>query len=267
MSMSKDHGLPGFNPLQDVPPQDSKLVSSPLEMVVTQLRFAPVPKMDEQAFIANFQDRLRKNYPLFAMEHPNLQLALPGMNGGEVTAFSVFWRMLSIESKWRVSLTRDFLALETVAYGGREDFLLRWTEILEAFNASFENITATRFGLRYLNRIKGEELQRLPTLVQREALGIVTSLGTPDVAITDVLYPVPEGKIHARWGHLPAGTTHDPSFLACAEANWILDMDLSIERVPLDMAEIGDLAKRFSERAYGFFHWMMTDQFRTERGA
>lgn len=256
-----------FNPLQDEPPQDIKLAASPLEMVVTQLRFAPIPKMDDQAFIVDFQDKIRKVYPLFAMETPSLQIAIQGVNVRDSLTQPVFWRMMSIDNQWRVSLTRDFLALETLAYESRADFLSRWAVVLEAFKSSFHDITATRFGLRYLNRIKGEELSRLPDLISPEALGTLLHFGEPDVAITDVRYSIPGGKIHARWGHLPGSATHDPSFLPCPEPSWILDMDLSVERVPLDLNDIEELATRFSERSYSFFHWMMTDRFRSERGA
>ena len=121
-----------------------------------------------------------------------------------------------------------------------------------------------RFGLRYLNRIHGDELSRLNQLVRPEALGLIAALGQPDVAITEVRYPVPEGHIHARWGFIPANGTHDPSIMPSSVPSWILDTDLSIEQVPLDLSQIGELAKRFSARGYSFFHWMMTDAFRAE---
>lgn len=256
---------PAYNPLRDEPFSDLRLVNAPLVFVITQVRFAPVAKMDDQAYIADFQDRIRKHYPLFTSEQVSLPpLFQQAMAPGSSIPSQMFWRLHSLDGAWRVILTRDFLALETSAYSTRDDFLARWTTVLDAFNASFRDITGIRFGLRYLNRIQGEELSRLDQLVRPEALGLIAVLGQPDVAVTEVRYPVPEGQIHARWGFIPANASHDPSIMPSPEPSWILDMDLSIEQVPLDLSRIGELAKRFSARGYSFFHWMMTDTFRAE---
>lgn len=263
--MNSDLGIQIFNPLFDPPPADLMLGNAPLALVITQVRFAPVAKMDDETYIADFQDRIRKHYPMFSYERVAFSpVFLQAMNAGEPAPSQVFWRMFSVDGTWRVILTRDFLALETTAYSNRADFLERWTAILEAFNTSFRDITGTRFGLRYLNRINGEELTRLDQLVRPEALAITSLLGTPDVALSEARYSVPEGRIHARWGHLPANATHDPSIMPVSEPTWIMDTDLSIEQIPLDLSKIGDLAGRFSARGYGFFHWMMTNKFRSE---
>lgn len=256
---------PAYNPLRDEPLADLRLVNAPLVFVITQVRFAPVAKMDDPTYIADFQDRIRKHYPLFSSEQVSLpSLFQQAMAPGSSIPSQMFWRMHSLDGAWRVILTRDFLALETNAYTTRDDFLARWSTILDAFNASFRDITGTRFGLRYLNRIQGDEFSRLEQLVRPEALGLISVLGQPNVAITEVRYPVLEGQIHARWGFIPANATHDPSIMPSPMQSWILDTDLSLEQVPLDLSQIGELAKRFSARGYSFFHWMMTDAFRAE---
>jgi len=209
--MQVEQKVQDFNPLHDAPPSEVKLERAPLALVVTQLRFASIPKIEEQAHIASFQERMRKEYPLLSEDKVSFALNLPSQGVGHTRTL---WRMNSFDNGWRLILCQDFIALETDRYQDREDFLGRWERIVAAFTASFDAVVGLRYGLRYLNRVTDPALlERLPELVRTEALGVTALLPRPTVALTEMQIPVAEGQMLARWGLLPAAATHDPSIV------------------------------------------------------
>lgn len=262
--MKSDLGVQNFNPLLDPPPEPVQLSAAPLAIVLTQLRFLPVPKMEIEEFIAGFQDRVRKGYPRFSREQvvlPFIAQAAPGVPQSPVRTF---WRMASFDSQWTLTLTQDFLTLETKAYIHRDDFVGRWSEIIEAFRLSFPDITAVRYGLRYVNRVDNPALmQRIQDLVQPPALGILSQLPDAEVSMSETLFSVPEGKMRVKWGILPPNVMHDPSIEASSSRSWILDYDLFQEasHEPLDLGAIREIASRFAERGYAMFRWMVRPSF------
>lgn len=265
--MNSDLGVQNFNPLSDPAPEPLQLSRAPLPIVLTQLRFLPVAKMESQEYIAGFQERVRKEYPRFSSEQVLLPVAVQIGSGVSQPSLRTFWRMASFDNKWVLTLTQDFLTLETTAYTHRADFVGRWTAIIDAFKQSFSDISAIRYGLRYVNRIDDPALMgRIQELVQPQALGIVSQLPGADkaeVSMSETLFSVPEGKMRVKWGILPGNVTHEPSILPSPRRSWILDYDLFLENstVPLDLGAIPGMASRFSERGYAMFRWMVKDSF------
>lgn len=265
--MNPDPGVQNFNPLRDSAPEPVQLSAAPLETVLTQLRFLSVAKLESQDYIAGFQDRIRKEYPRFSSEQVALPFQLPVGAAGVQPVTRTLWRMASFDSRWVLTLTQDFLTLETTTYTHRDDFVGRWAAILEAFQQSFDGITAIRYGLRYVNRIDDPNLMsRIMELVKPAGLGIVSQLPGAegaDVAMNEALLSVPEGKMRARWGILPPNAMHDPSIQPSTRRSWILDYDLFQEAssAPLNLAEIQGLASKFAERGYALFRWMVEDEF------
>jgi uncharacterized protein (TIGR04255 family) len=69
--------------------------------------------------------------------------------------------------------------LETHAYESRTDFLERLKTILQALEETLAPTHMTRFGIRYIDQIKGEPLTRIATLLRDEVIGVANSLGAP----------------------------------------------------------------------------------------
>ena len=270
--MNSDPGVQNFNPLLDPPPADVKLRSAPLALVVTQLRFASIGKIEDRAYIASFQELVRKDYPLLGEDKISFTVNLGMPVAPTPSNTRTRWHMTSIDGAWRLILTQDFIALETSKYHTRQDFLGRWGRILKAFRDCFQDVTGLRFGLRYLNRVSDPGLlARLPELVRKEALGIASILPHPPASITETHYSVPEGMMLARWGFLHPGATHDASISPVALPSWVLDYDLYEDREQtgnvVDLESIGAKAEAFSLRGYAFFRWMVTDEFLSAHGA
>jgi uncharacterized protein (TIGR04255 family) len=123
-----------------------------------------------------------------------------------------------------------------------------------------------RLGVRYIDRIQGDDVKSLAKLVHPDALGVMaSSLGThvKQLALTEALLSTEWGNIHARWARLPPQSTFDPAAIApIEEDSWVLDLDAYTENgLPFDASRIVDRAQLFAERIYALFRWSVNDDF------
>jgi uncharacterized protein (TIGR04255 family) len=157
-----------FKPRVDDPapfPESERIVyaRNPLELVICQLRFPSVLKISSEP-PADFQDRVRKEFPLYC-EVPTVSFgtSLPS----EVS--TVVSRMLPIPTtrayefssankEWAVTLTQESLALTCTNYTRWEAFRARLGELLEVFVNLYQPPFFTRIGLRYRDVINRTEL-------------------------------------------------------------------------------------------------------------
>jgi len=256
-----------FNPLTAPPPEEVPLKDAPLIRVIAQVRFPTILSIGNQAFVGSFQEAIRENYPILQPEQT--QSFAFGPQGVVPTAPQVTWRFLdTVDSwNWRVSLSPSFMALETTAYLSRHDFLSRLEKILAALYESFKPASVERFGLRYVDRIIGKDLQDIPSLVKPEIAGMMAANFKEYIhrTINESLFILPDGgeQITARWGTMPAGETFDPEAIeAIDDLSWILDLDMSVSpNRDFRVEELISEAQHFSERIYTFFRWAVEDDF------
>jgi len=121
-----------------------------------------------------------------------------------------------------------------------------------------------RFGMRYIDQIRGEPLARIDTLLRKEVLGVVPCAG-PDArqVITEFAAPAEPGELLARWGRLPVNMTVDPNLLPpVQEDSWLIDLDVSrTGQVAFEAKGIVETARSAAERVYAVFRWMVTEEF------
>jgi uncharacterized protein (TIGR04255 family) len=252
-------------PLVGPPPSEIPLATPPLVRVIAQVRFPMILSVEKKEFIAAFQEAIRNDYPILRREQ-NVLLDLEGMEKRPSTT----WNFHDPKTKWRVALTADFLALETTDYSSREDFLARLRRVLQPLAAHFNPAAVDRLGVRYVDRIEGENLADLPLLIRPEVCGILASPLRDHVplSITESLFELlpDEGRVKARWGLLPSQRTVEPAVVEEREApSWILDLDafrvFPDGQEPFDVDAIVDRARGFAERIYSIFRWSITDEF------
>jgi uncharacterized protein (TIGR04255 family) len=139
---------------------------NPLAEVICQLRFPPVLRIESEP-PAKFQDRIRREYPLYeeqtggpSVPVPNgltdeviqlIQRALPAGRRG-VHQFS------SSDRAWTATLARDFVALKTSQYRRWEGFRERLVTLFDALKADYQPAFVTRIGLRYVDVIQRSKL-------------------------------------------------------------------------------------------------------------
>ena len=255
-------------PLAGPPPPEVPLTDPPLVRVIAQVRFPLIASLEKREFMASFQEAIREFYPVLRPEEG--RSVVLGSQGVVDTRSNTLWRFHEARGAWRVTLAPDFLALETTKYTSREDFMERLRLVLEALKEHLDPQVLDRLGVRYIDRVSGENLSALPQLVRPEVAGI---LGSPLAArahraVSENVFILPgnAGQITARWGLLAPQSTIDPGALdPIDEASWILDADafqsFQTGSRRLDVDSAVEQARGFAERIYSIFRWAVTNEF------
>ena len=258
-------------PLATGIPEEVHLPEAPLVRVIAQIRFPKILSIHKEDCVADFQEALRADYPhLQRNEVRNIDIT----DGHDPSiSYAIIWRLTDQQepSNWRVSLGTDFIALETSSYRSRRDFLDRLQTVLATVEKYFQPAEAQRVGLRYIDRLEGEAVNRIGDLIKGNVLGILepglTQLEPIRSALihsmTHVQLKAAEGMIQGRWGNVPANETYDSEVLQpIAKPSWVLDLDMfSLDVSPFKSKELVAMAGTFAERTYSVFRLMVTDEF------
>lgn len=253
--------------------QEVPLTRAPLVNVIAQVRFPAVMKIEDNAFVANFQEAIRKDYPIL---RPERQLGVMiGPGGVQPQDAGTVWRFETKDpDAWQVTLAPTFVALSAKRYTRRSDLLARLTVVLHALEGWLHPNVCDRIGVRYVDRVTGDQLAQLGKLVRPEVLGVAgdeTLLGNVEVVhtLSDTLFRLDDAsQLRGRWGRLPAGATYDPGIEPSGQPSWVLDLDhYTSQPEDFDLAAIGGTVADFCDRIYTFFRWAVTDTFLDEFGA
>ena len=253
------------NPLTGSPPPEVPLANAPLIRVIAQVRFPLIASVEDRSFIGPLQEAIRSDYPVLRSEKS--RGVVLGPEDVLTTRSEVSWRFSDEAQAWRVTLAPEFLALETWQYTSRDDFLDRLRRVLTELREHVNPRTVDRVGVRYIDRILGENLRALPQLVRPEVAGVMATPLATDAhhMIAETLFQLPEtgSQLMARWGRVPARSTVDPAAIdPVDEPSWILDVDaFTQETGAFDVKTIDSRARTLAERTYSFFRWVVTDEF------
>jgi uncharacterized protein (TIGR04255 family) len=228
--------MPLPEPFSGQPPTEVALARAPLVRVLAQIRFPTINAVVDPAVVAPFQERIRATYPVGNKEViqviQHLAFNAEAAQAIKAEAESI-WRFEDREKQWRVSLSSNFLTLETTSYTSRKDFLERMTTLIKALEQTLNPLLTQRVGLRYIDRIENDAIDHLHNLIKPEFLGAQRLFGDAiRYALTDAQLNTDEGAvITARWGCLPPNVTTDPNVLEPAKGNsWVLDLDMYADR-------------------------------------
>ena len=259
-------------PLNPTLTREVPLPQTPLVRVIAQVRFPPVLAIRNPDKVAVLQEELRGTYPNLNQEQVH-RIELTGGQTPNVQQ-SFIWRLADREKDalWRVSLGVDFVALETSSYGSRNDFLDRLRTVVSAVEQAFKPASASRLGLRYIDRLTDEAVDRVGELIHPEVLGIIQPPRNPHPAFgKSVIHLITEAQflaedsacIHGRWGQLSANATYDPDALEpVAKPSWVLDLDMfTTESQPFESEKLLTTAAGFAECLYWLFRQMVTEEF------
>ena len=222
-------------------------------------------KANSDNFVGVFSEKIAEEYPSYsAPQGGGLALtfgpAQPIALNNEMIHQFATW-----DGEWKVSLTNQFLALETSNYSDRLDFLARLRRVLFALDSALPIKYTQRIGFRYTNRLDGIRSQSLTELVDTALLGasaLAPKGSTVHHNYSECLYELEDTKLLARWAFLPPGGSIDPTIEPINEATWVLDLDaFSESRLPFSPAGIALVADSLAESGYQFFRRSTTDQF------
>lgn len=256
------------DPLVAPPPAEVPLKNAPLVRVIAQLRFPEILSVEQRDFVAPFQEAIRATYPVLRQEQTQGILLGPAMLAPAKP--QIAWRFSDTDGHWRVSLTPEFLALETTKYVSRLDFFSRLEAVATALDEHIEPAQIDRLGVRYIDRITGAAVDDIATLVRAEVRGITGTIAATHAthALSESMFAVDGARVLARWGFLPPGATLDPAAIEPAtEKSWILDLDMfSAGPIPFVVSQVVERAQRYAERIYTVFRWAVTDEFLVRYG-
>lgn len=256
------------DPLVAPLPAEVPLKDAPLLRVIAQLRFPEILSVEQRDFVAPFQEAVRAKYPVLRQEQTEGIL----LGSGSIAPVKpqIAWRFSDTDGHWRVSLTPEFLALETTKYVSRSDFFDRLKAAAEALDEHIEPGQLDRLGVRYIDRITGGAVDDIAKLVRPEVLGITGTIAAAHAthALSESMFDLADARVLARWGCLPPGATVDPAAIEPAkEKSWILDLDMfSAAPMPFIVDRVVAEAQRYAERIYTVFRWAVTDDFLVRYG-
>lgn len=245
------------------------LSPSSLVKVLGQLRFPTI--MNIERVVPAFQRRIAEWYPVLRPE--KVHEAAFGPDG--VTTKNVqLWRFWDLNQQWSVVLSESFVAIETTNYTTRDDFVTRIETLLAALkSAKARPAVIDRLGLRYVNRLTGEDAEDLlPSLVSPQMHGLVgeTLPGGMEVLLNvqHIRCKMNDSELQARWGRVGPNMMLVQDVDPVPGTSWLLDIDVYREQtVPFDPAAISAAAREACTHAYDFFRWTMTDSFFEARRA
>lgn len=257
-----------MNPLFDAPPIEVPLKKAPLARAICQIRFPPIMSVGKDEYVAEFQESLRRDYPLITPQMAQrMQFVLPGAEGPiSLVPPTRSYRFSSLDGHWHLTLSQDFLAIETDGYTNREEFLARLTKACQALASHIQPSHVSRLGVRYIDRLRDEAVNRIHEFFRPEFLGPMLDPNFRSNAtqvLSENLFKIKEGYLIAKWGLLPKDTTIDPTAIPPEpEPSWILDLDAYSEAlVPFDSTTLVAEARKLVERIYTVFRWSVTESF------
>ncbi|MBQ2997155.1 MAG: TIGR04255 family protein [Oscillibacter sp.] len=213
--------------------------NAPVHEVICQLRFPTILSINTTE-PADFQEAIREDFPRYAKKQENLPPKMIRTADGKAQMQPqpplTNYHFLSADGRWKINLTRDFIALSTLSYTSWEEFAAYLDKALAAFIKLYRPAYFQRVGLRYINVFSRAKLG----LAGRDWTELFNPsytgpLDNSDVAEEDFLNCACDfqlkldssciGKIHAGPGRLKANLPNAPQD---PEVKFIFDMDLSM---------------------------------------
>lgn len=212
--------------------------------VICQLRFYEILKINTTE-PADFQEAIRAEYPQYAKKVEQLP---PRIENGKAVAQDPVnnHQFISADGKWKISLTKGFIALSTHGYTRWEEFAKRLDRVLAAFIGIYHPGDFTRVGLRYINAFNRETLglqeNAWRDLIQTGYLGLMADEDAQESAFSKneqtVLVAMPGGaKANIKCGPGLLRKVNHRTGQAKEEKVFMLDLDLFMEgKTPLKQA-------------------------------
>ncbi len=224
---------------------------APLQTVLCQIKFAPIYSLLNEAGVVGFQEAIRPLYPTTNKAvGAEVQVSPQQMS---VTQSAPTFQFQTGDGAWTVSLSVDFVALETPAYSHFGEFVARLNRILTALARTVHPSPTTRIGLRKINRLEHTSItqpSQWKEFLRDELLGVdaASDLPAPVVSYSEVRFQDEDNVMVVRHGR------DQEAALA-----YLIDIDYYTER-PYSLDEAGpatELLQHYSDGITSFFHWCL----------
>lgn len=247
---------------------------NPLAEVICQLRFPSILSIASKT-PADFQEEIRRDYPLYSREEAQLPPEVASLLGEGLIPTppeAITHRFATEDARQQVALTVNFLAITDVDYVHWTDFWGRIEPSVAALQRVYEPSFFSRVGLRYRDVIDRDELgvsdMDWSELLIPEFTG---TLGTPgdlrrsvQAFKTETVLQIeqPSGgqvRIQGGLGRLTDGESSEGRDV------FIFDADFFTE-TRTEHHELPDTLERFNRMAGNLFRWVITPALRDALG-
>ena len=195
---------------------------------ICQLRFPTILSIDTKE-PADFQDTIRADFPRYACQMDPVK----GPDGKQQQVRN--HSFITEDGMYKLSLTKDFIALSTMRYPGWEGFARTLDEPLGQFIRVYQPAFFERIGLRFLNAFSRQALEladrRWNDLLQPQYLSILDDDAVNEEDVVKCAVDI-ERRLDARCGlKLHAGPgkisrTIRGQVVQEPETRFILDLDV-----------------------------------------
>lgn len=220
-----------------------------IRAVICQLRFHPILRVPAE--VANFQDRVRGQFPRFR-ENDGVNLVL-GPPGSAPRASQTKEFAFTNANRATMTLSSESYALESRDHRERQEFSAWFKLGLDALVEVYGPIEATRIGLRYVN-----EFDRVAI---GNELGISVEWGD---LIKDSFTPLPQDAVQLPGTQFASEVTSDldPGAMTVRTALLANQEGVPTFRLDIDRYQEGDvdvksvpaLLGRFADDIFNLFH-------------
>ncbi len=237
------------------------LGNSPLRNVICQLRFPPILSIGRSEYIARFQEEIRELYPILSqIQGASIQVAPGESSPVQLTSGWQFADPIG----WTVTLTSEWLGLETSAYSTFSDFSQRFDQLVRLSIATFAPARRDRIGLRYINEIEhpepdGNTPASWRPWLREELLGVVGG----DVVGEDVIQSLQQIRVEQPDGVfvLTHGFVRSQQGDSSAASKYLLDFDyFNEDPEPLDPDALHDQLAHYNDLIYRVFRWSIQEK-------
>lgn len=240
------------------------LKEAPLARVLVQIRWPELSNFDLDSVAASMAHELGDVYPLKRRD-AEVQVTF-GPTGPQQQLNGFVHRFTSALEDWTVAVGESFLAIETNAYQGHDDFISRLRDALLKLAGAAAIPVVSRVGYRYTNRIVGDrDRAHLSEWFVPSVLGGIgdTPSGSELVhSITESVYRLQSDFLLVRSAQVAPNESIDPTLLPLPETSWILDLDAYDEsRRQFDPDAVAERAQELSRLASNHFRTLTTTEF------
>jgi uncharacterized protein (TIGR04255 family) len=239
--------------------------NSCLELCLAQLKYPPIQRFTDDNYMVGIREALAVEYPLVTTEQAmNIIITMQGI--GQTPGANML-RFTSIDSRWSIVLSSEFVSLETREYTNVNELSTRFANVLHHINTHFSPRHQLRFGLRYINEFRHPNADSYkvwmdflnPDLLGLGARGVLG--GRVEQTIGEVLTRRDDGHLLVRHGFLK-GSTITPTLNRPAKTGqfYLLDLDYYDETpVKFDVETPIEQMLRYNDILYRVFRWSIGD--------
>ncbi len=237
---------------------------NPLAEVICQLRFPTILRIDAELPVA-FQEKIRAQFPIYREPEFTPVAGLPKHVPPEIAGMMGRrspHEFLTSSGDWKVSLTRDFVALTTAKYERWEEFKKLLEIPLETLTSVYRPAQFDRIGLRYRDLVLRSQLGFSDApwsslLKLHVAAELASGNGVPD-SIVEIVHriviqlPDERGRVQILHG---LAESEPP---AQGELGYLIDSDF----YTTTSTEIDDALSHldyFNQQSGRLFRWCISD--------